>query len=488
LFFNRKENSKVMTERHDVFSWDELAAVTGGTWLLPPPADRAGVTALFDDTRTVAAGSLFMAIRGEAVDGHAYLDRAANAGAAALCVEQLPPAAAAVLPTWRAMGVAVLRVPNTLAAFQELARTHRGRFPVLPLVGLTGSCGKTSTKEMLAAVLAARWPGAVLKTEGNTNNHFGVPRNLLRLGPEHRAAVIECGSNHPGEIALLTRLAAPTLGIVSNIGRAHLEFFGDLAGVAREKGSLFDGVPVNGAVVYPAEAAHADLLRAAAGPRRAWRFGTAADADVRVHYEGAVAGGFAVRLACPRQHWERRLVWSLGGAHQALNAGAAACAGLELGLTPDEIVAGLAAARLPGMRMEVREADGVHWVNDAYNSNPDSARASLAWFAEITAGRDAADGVVVLGDMREMGADADAEHLSLLRHALALRPGWRLMPVGERMAAAAAALGLPAWPDADAAKTDLGRQLRPGHWVLLKGSRGIRLETLLPPGLAAAGH
>jgi UDP-N-acetylmuramoyl-tripeptide--D-alanyl-D-alanine ligase len=477
-----------MSQRHDVFSWDELAAITGGAWLLPPAADRAGVTAVFDDTRAILPGSLFVAIRGESVDGHGYLDRAVTAGAGALCVERLSDATPDALAAWRAGRVAVLQVPNSLTALQELARAHRGRFPDLPVVALTGSCGKTSTKEMLAAVLAARWPGAVLKTEGNTNNHFGVPRNLLRLGPEHRAAVIECGSNHPGEIALLTRLTMPTIGVVSNIGRAHLEFFGDLAGVAREKGSIYDGVPATGAIVYPAEAAHVEILQAKAGARRTWRFGTAVADDVWVRYEGAADGGaFAFALGCPKQGWERRVTWGLGGAHQAANAAAAACVGLELGLSPELIAAGLANTRLPGMRMEVTEAAGVHWVNDAYNSNPDSARASLAWFAEITAGHPAAQCIAVLGDMREMGAASPAEHVDILRHALTLRPGWQLMPVGAQMTAAAAALGLNAWPDAAAAQAALAPRLRPGLWILLKGSRGIRLESLLPTGLATTG-
>ncbi len=479
-----------MSLRHDVFSWDELAAITGGEWWLPPPPVRPGVTAVFDDTRAILPGSLFMAICGESVDGHGYLERAVAAGAGALCVERLSAATPGALAAWRAGQVAVLQVPNTLTAFQELARAHRRRFPDLPVVALTGSCGKTSTKEMLAAVLAARWPGAVLKTAGNTNNHFGVPRNLLRLGPEHRAAVIECGSNHPGEIALLTRLIMPTIGVVSNLGRAHLEFFGDLAGVAREKGSLYDGVPATGAVVYPAAAAQIEILQAKAGGRRAWSFGTSATDDVWVRYEGAVDGGaFALVLGCSKQGWERRVIWGLGGAHQAANAAAAACVGLELGLSPELIAAGLANTRLPGMRMEVMEADdGIHWVNDAYNANPDSARASLAWFAEITAGYPAAQCIAVLGDMREMGTTGPAEHTDLLRHAIALRPGWCLMPVGTQMTAAAAALGLNAWPDAAAAQAALVTRLRPGWWVLLKGSRSIRLETLLPPDLATIGR
>ena len=474
------------------FTMMELAAVTGGCWLDAPPLPEQRITDVCDDSRQVRPGVLFAAICGELADGHRFLPQALAAGAAALCVEREPEAdfrarlAAAQVPC--------LLVQDSLRAWQELARAHRLRFPQLPVVGITGSCGKTSTKEMIAAVLEAHFPGAVLKTEGNTNNHFGVPRNLFRLGPQHRAAIIEMGTNHPGEIAGLVRLAMPRIGVVCNIGHAHLEYLGDLAGVAREKGSLFTGLEAldgGGKIaIYPADAAHAKVLEQLAGEARKMTVGTGAQADIRVAYLGASGKhGYGVRLTWKSSGETRDIIWSLGGAHQAFNAGCAAAVGTALGIPVDTIAAGLAACVLPGMRMDIREHAGVHWVNDAYNSNPDSARAGVTWFREITAKADPAACFLVLGDMRELGpAHAPQAHRDLLQFALDSCPGYTVIPVGEQMQETATACGLRAFPDAASAKAALHPQLTGGAWVLLKGSRGIQLEKVLPDALAPKAH
>jgi UDP-N-acetylmuramoyl-tripeptide--D-alanyl-D-alanine ligase len=469
------------------FTLPEVEAALGVT-----STDRPGValSSIVTDSRKDCNGALFLALKGENFDGHAFLEAAATAGAAALCVER-----GTVSPELKTrLTIPVLEVDDTLLAYQQLALAHRRRFPDLKVIALTGSSGKTSTKEMIAAVLEAGFPGAVLKTEGNTNNHFGVPRNLFRLGPQHRAAVIEMGTNHPGEIAALVRLAAPRIGVICNIGHAHLEYLGDLAGVAREKGALFAGLEAldggEKTAIYPAAAPHAEILQNLAGKARTFTVGTDPGTAIRVAYLGAAGGGqYGVRLTWTATDETREIRWSLGGAHQALNAGCAAAVGTALGIPPDAIAAGLAACVLPGMRMDVRETDGVHWVNDAYNSNPDSARAGVTWFHEITAKADPAACVLVLGDMRELGpAHAPQAHTDLLRFALDTCPGCRILPVGEQMQAAARDCGLRAYPDALAARTDLHAMLAPGAWVLLKGSRGIQLEKLLPAALAPKAH
>lgn len=464
--------------RHDVFTFAELAAVTGGHWEDALPGETDRVTLVTDSSQDVRAGALFVAIRGETADGHKFVEDAVTCGAGAVCIERdLPAAATAALSR---AGVPRLRVPDTLRAIQELARAHRLRFPQLMVVAITGSSGKTSTKEMIASVLEAEFPQAVLKTDGNTNNHFGVPRNLLRLGPQHRAAVLELGSNHPGEIAGLVRLVAPQIGVVSNVGPAHLEFFLSLAGVAREKGSIFGGLAADGIAIYPADAPHADILRDLAGPRRSISFGVGPAADVQVVYEGASPAGYRVRLTWPRTGVTVPVTWGIGGAHQALNAGAAAAVGTALAIAPERIAAALAHASLPAMRMEVRAIDGVQWLNDAYNSNPGSAQASLAWFAELTAKVPPASCFLVLGDMREQtDADKLELHVRLLQSAQAQFPGGIIVAVGEVMTAAAARCGVQACADAAAAKSWIRGRLTPGCWVLLKGSRGVRLETLL---------
>ncbi|MCK5803727.1 MAG: UDP-N-acetylmuramoyl-tripeptide--D-alanyl-D-alanine ligase [Lentisphaeria bacterium] len=460
------------------FLWDELESVVAGEWLLPPSTSKAGVRGVIDDSRFVSAGALFVAVRGELADGHKYMVQAAQAGATAVCVERISEEQQTILAE---LGVACLRAGDGLVALQALARAHRRRFKDLVLVGITGSCGKTSTKEMIAAVLEQRWRGAVLKTEGNTNNHFGVPRNLLRLTNGHRAAVIEMGSNHPGEIALLAALAEPTLGVVSNIGHAHLEFFGDLAGVACEKGDILAGTASDGPVVLPTEAASLETLKEKAGARRVLCFGSGTESDIRVRYEGlGDDGAYGVRLQWRDSGEERLLHWSLGGAHQALNAGAAAAVGTALGIAPDSIVAGLSACRLPGMRMAIHELAGAHWVNDAYNANPDSMRAGVRWFAELTKRVPRSALVLVVGDMLELGHDGQDEHASLLSWLAGELPGATVVPVGSLMCAAACGAGLEGYADVEAAASRVAELAGEGSWVFLKGSRGIALESLIP--------
>lgn len=461
------------------FTWTELAEITRGQWLREPVAGE-GIAGVQDDSRQIKGGELFVAIRGELTDGHRFAAKAIRAGAAAICIDQEPSAetAQALAET----GAACLRVADTLVAFQELARAHRRRLADLLVVGITGSCGKTSTKEMIAAVLARRWPGQVHKTAGNFNNHFGVPRTLLELRPEHRAAVIEMGSNHPGEIAALVRLAEPGIGVVSNIGSAHLEFFHDLAGVAQEKGDMLAGTAASGICILPAEAAHADVLRRKAGPRRALTFGNGEGADVRATYRGLVGDDYVVELASGNEHATLR--WRIGGAHQALNAAAAVAVGCAVGLPLAESAVALLACELPGMRMKLVEIDGVRWANDAYNANPTSMKAGLDWFGDLLAATPDAPHVLVLGDMLEIGDGASAVHYELLVGVKERFPHARILPVGPLMMAAATACGLVGLPDSTTAAELLNSWLVPGSLVFLKGSHGIALERCLPPGAA----
>ena len=460
------------------FTWPELAEISAGEWTLAPPEPGNGVRAVEDDSRCLEPGSLFVAIAGEKTDGHAYIGRAVESGAAAVCVAR--ELDESVLAALREAGTACLRVPDTLAAFQQLARAHRLRFPRLAVVAVTGSSGKTSTKEMIAAVLDRQWPGRVLKTEGNTNNHFGVPRNLLRITSEHRAAVIELGTNHPGEIARLAALVQPEVGVVCNIGRAHLEFFGDQAGIAREKGALLQSTAADGVAVFPADAPHVAILAECAGARRRLSFGAGQDADITVAYDGWRNEGYGVTLTWTGKGIRREFEWRWGGRHQALNAAAAAAAGTALGAAPDTVVAGLKACELPRMRMDIREFGGVHWVNDAYNANPDSMRASLTWFRELTDREPCTKRIAVLGDMLELGGHAEKEHAELLDWTREMLPDAEVLGVGAAMGPAAERCGFRAFPDAPSARVYLERNAAAGHWVLLKGSRGVHLEQVVP--------
>lgn len=459
-----------------MFTWSELRSITGGKWNgARLPESLPGVSGITDDSRSVKQGDLFVAIPGGITDGHEHIQAAAQAGAAAICVEVRRKGA-------KVDGVPRLLVPDTLEAFHELARAHRRRVNDLEVIGVTGSSGKTSVRCMISAVLDQHSSGHVLSTLGNTNNHFGVPRNLLSLEEHHRYAVLEVGTNHPGEIAQLTRLILPRIGVITNIGRAHLEYFGDLLGVAMEKGGLFAGLQGKNAVaIMPDDCAHGDILRSIGARHRILMFGESDQADVRFEYRGRRGDGYCVWL-----HWPGLpdsgvdLEWSVGGRHQARNAAAACAVAHALGLDTEVVLAGLKNVQLPKMRMEIVRRNQVSWVNDAYNANPESMRGGVEWFLELTDDFPEAGTYLVLGDMLELGDHEEDEHQTLLRWVLERFPASSVLPTGPRMLRAAERLGIQAFENADAVREHLLPRLHPDDWVLLKGSRGMRLETVMP--------
>jgi UDP-N-acetylmuramoyl-tripeptide--D-alanyl-D-alanine ligase len=465
------------------FTWQELAEITGGRWQGLNYATADGVGSITDDSRTISPGCLFIAVKGERVDGHRFVQSAAAAGVAAVCVDA----------DWhgsRSTGhdslpaVPCLVLSDTLKAFHRIAAAHRHRHAATPVLAITGSSGKTSVRTMTAAILEHRFAGRVLATEGNTNNFFGVPRNVLRLAPEHRVAVLELGSNHPGEIAVLADIIDADIGVITSIGAAHLEFFKDLGGVAAEKGSLLSHLRLGGRCVVPADTPYCGRLRDLAGPREVVTFGQAAAADVQFRYLGPVDSGYAITLSAPRFGLTAELTWPIGGVHQASNAAAAAAAAMLAGARTEDVVAGLKDCRLPGMRMQVTKRGGIHWVNDAYNANPDSVRAAVLWFGELTRAVPARQKVIVLGDMLELGARSSEEHRQILAWILEKLPAQSVLCVGAGMQAAAGPLGVRAVSNASAAVGELQTMLAEESWVLLKGSRGIQLEKVIE-GVAA---
>jgi UDP-N-acetylmuramoyl-tripeptide--D-alanyl-D-alanine ligase len=442
------------------------------------PAPDLIFTAVVTDSRADCRGALFVALKGDRFDGHDYLPAALAAGAAGVCVEA-DRLAGLKLPA----DLPVLAVDDTLAAYQRLATAHRRRLAAgLKVIALTGSSGKTSTKEILRAILvAAHGPEAVLATEANTNNHVGVPQNLLRLNEKHRLAIIEMGTNHPGEMAVLSRIAEPDLAVIVSIGRAHLEFLGDLAGVAREKSAIWSRLRPGGTAMMPADGAETAILAAAAAPFRTLRFGETPDADLRVEYRGGTLAGARLRLT-----WQGGegcdVEWAVPGRHQARNAAAAALVATALGLTPEAIAGGLVACRLPGMRMRIRRERDVIWVNDAYNANPDSVAAGLEWLADAVAAASVGRCFLCLGDMLELGNTGTAAHADTLAAARARLPDADILAIGPAMSAAVAKFAadprLHAFADAPAAAAWLRPRLAPGALVYLKGSRGMALERI----------
>lgn len=444
------------------FSCDELIRATGGVWRGP----RADVSSVFSDTREAAPDSIFFAFSGEKFDGHDCLPQALARGAKVLCVRADRLEAAPE-------GVSVLAVPDTVRAFQDLARFHRMRFPDLKVAALTGSCGKTSAKEALRAIFSQAFgANRVLATEGNTNNQIGVPQNLFRLNGEHRVAVLEMGTNHPGEIEPLSRCAAPTGAMIVSIGSCHLEFLGSLRGVAAEKSNIFRHLAPDGCAVVPEDCPARDVLLEASSafPVR-MSFGLDCG-DVRAHWIGGDLTESVFRLTFGTESAEIR--WRIPGRHQACNAAGAAALALAMGTSFPDVVQGLARVELPGLRMRTRNIGGALWINDAYNANPDSMEASLRWLRGVA---DPKRLTAALGDMGELGETSEAEHRRIVDLAFELLPGARLVFIGTQMTKAAAGRG-ECFASASEARGKIFAP--PGRTVFIKASRFMHLEVLEP--------
>jgi UDP-N-acetylmuramoyl-tripeptide--D-alanyl-D-alanine ligase len=441
-------------------SLEELARETGGV-LHGADAPFEGVST---DSRTIGPGMLFVALKGARFDGVEFVAAAGARGAAGALVGRIGQAA---LPQ--------VLVTDARSAFGRHARAWRRRFD-LPLVAVTGSNGKTTVKEMIASILAQRGP--VHATRGNLNNDVGVPLTLTMLAPEHRAAVVELGTNHPGEIAYLAHLALPGIGVITNAAPAHLQGFGSVAAVAREKGALLAALPADGTAIINADDPHAGLWEAMASARRTLRFGTRGNAQFRCEdVVQRVAGNrleLGFRLRCPLGDLAVRL--PLAGPHNALNATAAAAAAWAAGAGEREVLAGLASVRGVGGRLEVlATARGARLIDDSYNANPASMAAAIACLAALPEPR-----WLVIGDMAELGGEREALHAAV--GAQARRAGIaRLYATGplSRNAAESFGAGAAWFEDVESMTGALARELAAPVTVLVKASRSARLERVV---------
>ena len=411
------------------------------------------------DTRAIAQGTLFVALAGERFDAHDFLEQAVAAGAAALLV-----ADATRVPA----GVPAVVVDDTRLALGRLAAAWRARF-TLPVIAVTGSNGKTTTKEMIAAILKAAYGAAVLSTRGNLNNDIGLPLTLLGLSPAHQAAVIEMGMNRPGEIAYLAPLGAPTVALVTNAQRAHLEGMGDLDEVAREKGSIFSGLPADGVAVINADDAYADAWRgmAAGRPVRTFAIDHAADvrATVRQH-------GLEMALDLQAPEGDAAIVLRVPGRHNARNAVAAAAACLAAGVPLTAVVAGLEGfAGVKGRLQRRVGKSGAEILDDTYNANPDSVRAGIDVLA-TTIGRK----ILVLGDMGEIGEASGQYHDEIGGYAKSQGVDL-LFALGEATKAAVRNFGEGArhFCHVDKLIAALDKEAGPETTVLVKGSRFMKI-------------
>ena len=434
--------------------------------------------AVSTDTRTLGRGELFVALRGPRFDGAAFVTQAVAAGAAGAVVE------AAAVPSLLAGGGAaqgadgrrlpLIGVPDTQVALQAAATAWRRRFAI-PVVGVAGSNGKTTCKEMIAAILSQAGP--VLATRGNLNNHIGVPLTLLRLDASHRYAVIEMGANRAGDVAELLRFARPDVGIVTNAGAEHLEGFGSLEGVARAEGEMFEGLAPTGVAVVNADDEFAGLWRGMARARIV-DFGQSPSAGFRaVDIANSVgADGFLTRFALISPQGRTDIELRLAGMHNVGNALGAAAAAVSAGATLPQVAAGLASMRpVPG-RLNFRTARTGAWViDDSYNANPSSMHAGI----DVLAGLDGRRWLVI-GDMAELGEFADGAHAEVGRYARA-RGVERLYATGKLTGLAVESFGSGArwFPDGEAMARTLEAELEAGVRVLVKGSRMNRLERVV---------
>lgn len=414
------------------------------------------------DTRSLAPDQLFVALKGPNFDGNAFVTNAASRGASGAVVSERLEAS---LP--------LIEVEDTLLALGDLAADWRRRMPAR-VVGLTGSNGKTTLKEMIASCLSR--VGSTLATEGNLNNEIGVPLMLLRLSPGHDYAVIEMGANHAGEIAYLTGRAAPEIVAITNAGPAHLEGFGSIEGVARAKGEILEGSPRPEAVVLNADDDYFDYWCSRATDVRVISFGTRVEADIRVSNAAASVSGLLFDLSILGE--TRRIELPFGGLHNAMNAAAAAGVATALGLSFDDIAAGLSESRpVAGRLRRVRGARGLQIFDDSYNANPSSVRAAAEFL-----GAQPGEGWLVLGDMAELGEGADRFHREVGEHARASGVV-RLFATGPLSRASVKAFGPGAewFENVDALNEALALALPPAAPVslLVKGSRSMRMERVV---------
>jgi UDP-N-acetylmuramoyl-tripeptide--D-alanyl-D-alanine ligase len=438
------------------------------------------------DSRTIGPGELFFAVKGEKLDGHDFVDHALERGAVAAVVSQehFSSANARVGAALQARpshaGSRLLMVDNTLLALQTLATAVR-RLWGKSLVGVTGSTGKTTTKEAVARVLAARY--RVHKSEGNLNNHFGLPLMLLKLEPEHDIAVVEMGMSHAGEIAALARIAQPELGVVTNVAPVHLEFFDSIAGIARAKYELIESLPPTGTAVLNCDDEYVSQFgRNFKG--KVVTYGTGAPALLRaekIQSHGQEGSTFEVVFGEGRE----RVTLPLIGEHNVYNALAAIAVGLEAGLTLSQAAAALASLTAAEKRGEVVQVGNITVINDCYNCNPTALRAMTDALANMPAKRR----IVVAGEMLELGGSAEELHRDCGRYMATKKIDFLLGVRGaaRHMVEAAAESGMPAEFVAtpEEAGEWLGRETSDGDVVLMKASRGVKLEKALETWRAA---
>jgi len=443
----------------------QIAQLAGGS--ISSGDQTVVVNKVSTDSRTLKSSELFVALRGENFDGHNFVESAAQIGAVGAIVES----------TWNGeipKNFALIRAKDTLQAYQDLAANYRKSL-TLKVVAITGSNGKTSTKDFTAAVLAHRF--RVTKTEGNFNNHVGLPRTILEATSADEIGVWEIGMNHPGEIATLAKVAAPDVAIITNIGVAHIEFMGSREKIAEEKAALAEAVGADGTIILNAD----DLFTKTIASRVRRKVILAGTNSGSIQAAEITQSGTGTDFTILEGAHRCRAQLSVPGLHMVQNALLAVAAGRAFGLSLEECAAELVAAPLTRARSQIKDIGGVQFLDDSYNANPDSMKAALRTLVELDA-----DGkrIAVLGEMRELGDQSERGHREVGETAAALKID-QLIAIGDIAAAIADAAGQAGLRKTTIVKSTseaaevLGEIAAPGDLVLIKGSRAARTEEVI---------
>ena len=455
-------------------TWGEVRTASGALLQSGALSDSTVFPHITTDTRRISAGDLFVALRGENFDGADFAAEAMAKGAAAVLVGT--PLRAAVKKALKNAEGAVLTVGDTLRAYQDIAHAWRMKFDI-PLVAVTGSNGKTTTKDLTAAVLSGR--GKVCRTAANYNNEVGLPLTLLGITAEDTAAVVEIGMRGLGQIAALAPVAAPTIGIVTNVCEVHMELLGSIENIAKAKAELVEAMSPGGTVILNADDSRVAAMCALAPDGvRVLTYGLSADADVRAEALRCAADGSRFMVTWSNERHDYAV--PLPGRHNVSNALAALAAGFVLGLTPQEMQTGLGNLEGTKMRYEAASVGAWTFINDAYNASPSSMCASLETTAALYPGRR----IAVLGDMLELGTAAEEAHRRIGRRAAELgfaavvTYGPQARWIHEEAAAAGCGMCRHAETHEEAAAY-LREILAEGDTVLFKGSRGMRMEQVI---------
>jgi UDP-N-acetylmuramoyl-tripeptide--D-alanyl-D-alanine ligase len=457
-----------------IWTVNEILKATGGELICGDEKQRFETVSI--DSRTISADDVFVAIVGDVHDGHSFINNVLKQGAVGLIVNN-QKAKDLPISEWQTQNVACVAVADTTRALGDLAAFHRLRTDV-SVIAITGSNGKTTTRQMTAAVIAKKF--ITLSTVKNYNNQIGVPLTLLRLVPEHKWAVVELGTNSPGEIARLAQICAPDIGVITNIGPAHLEGLGSLDGVMREKGQLIEHLKAAGKAVLNADDRRVYKL-ATQTKKEVLLFGQSRNARIRATAVKEKTAGISFSLDLPEE--SLRVDLKVAGQFMVINALAAAAVGHLLGLSAEDIKAGLEKFEPAWGRMNIfQTANGIHIIDDTYNANPDSMRAAITTLKSLRTNNRS---ILVAGDMLELGEQSEPLHRQVGAWAAAAGIN-QLWVTGDFAGAVIAGAKDAGMKDEhifsgsqERVLVELQKSLKPGDWVLVKGSRGARMEDVV---------